>query len=129
MVEARSYSRISGATSEDRLSGRPGRAARNANGSVIMYADTVTDSMRAAMDETERRRRRQSEYNERHGLVPRTITKAIPAGTEDSGRFDDSKTKSVHDIHKELADLGAKMERYSHDLDFEQAIKCRDTIK
>ena len=106
-----------------------GRAARNANGSVIMYADTVTDSMRAAMDETERRRRRQSEYNERHGLVPRTITKAIPAGAEDSGKFDDSKTKSVHDIHRELADLGAKMERYSHDLDFEQAIKCRDTIK
>ncbi|MCE2497664.1 MAG: excinuclease ABC subunit UvrB [Nitrosopumilaceae archaeon] len=106
-----------------------GRAARNANGSVIMYADAVTDSMRAAMDETERRRRRQSEYNARHGLVPRTITKAIPAGAADSGAFDDSKTKSVHDIHRELADLGAKMEQYSHDLDFEQAIKCRDTIK
>ncbi len=110
-----------------------GRAARNANGSVIMYADTVTDSMRSAVSETERRRRRQSQYNERHGLVPRTISKPVPPGTADGGKesivFDDSSTKSVHDIKQDLVRLEAAMEQHSHDLEFEQAIRCRDTIK
>lgn len=117
-----------------------GRAARNANGSVILYADKTTDSMKRAIAETERRRKKQYEYNRIHGLTPRTIIKPIPpanamssdgdANPSDNLSFDTLtiKAKSTHDIQSEIANLDAKMEQYSHDLDFEQAIKCRDTI-
>ncbi len=104
-----------------------GRAARNENGAVIMYADKTTESMKTAMRETERRRNKQTTYNAEHGITPRTITKAIPE--DPSGSTDISSTKSTHDIHTELAELESKMEEYSHALDFESAIKCRDTIK
>lgn len=104
-----------------------GRAARNANGSVIMYADRTTDSMRAAIAETGRRRDRQIQYNREHNITPHTITKPIPQAPSSS--MDDSASKSVHDIQNELVELEAKMEEYSHNLDFENAIECRDTIK
>lgn len=112
-----------------------GRAARNANGSVILYADKITDSMKTAIAETRRRRQKQSDYNLAHGLTPQTITKPIlPSTLQDSDASGelagvvDAKSKSIHDIRSEIANLEAKMEQYSHDLDFEQAIKCRDTI-
>src|SRR5213593_3314321 len=63
--------------SERSLIQTAGRAARNVNGSVILYADTVTDSMKRAIDETNRRRRRQTEYNKKHGITPQTIQKVI----------------------------------------------------
>lgn len=111
-----------------------GRAARNANGSVIMYADTTTGSMQSAIDETVRRRKKQSEYNRHHGLVPRTIAKPVQRADDDDGadgiHSDEAstKSKSAYDIQKEIADLESKMTIYSDDLDFEQAIRCRDTI-
>lgn len=105
-----------------------GRAARNANGSVIMYADNMTDSMRSAMQETERRRHRQVQYNKERNITPHSIIKPIPEGPS-STLFDDHASKSAHDIRDELVKLEAKMEEYSHNLDFENAIECRDTIK
>ncbi|MDA7952960.1 MAG: excinuclease ABC subunit UvrB [Nitrosopumilus sp.] len=103
-----------------------GRAARNANGAVIMYADTVTRSMAAAIGETGRRRKKQQAYNRRHGIRPRTIAKAVP---EQGAEIDDAKSMSRHDLAGELAALEAEMEKHSADLDFEAAIECRDRIK
>ena len=96
-----------------------GRAARNDNGSVIMYADNVTQSMKNAMDETHRRRERQIEYNKKHNITPATIIKSIP---DQVATLDDAKLKSTHDLE-------AQMKKYSEDLDFERAIECRDRIK
>ena len=102
-----------------------GRAARNENGAVIMYADTTTGSMRAAIDETRRRRQRQAGYNDEHGITPATITKPIP---DQAAELDDS-TRSVHDLSAEVVGLEARMRACSEDLDFEGAIECRDRIK
>lgn len=102
-----------------------GRAARNVNGAVIMYADTVTRSMRLAMDETCRRRDRQVVYNRTHGITPRSITKEIP---EQRASFDDTSYKSIHDMQRELVETEAMMKRHADALDFEKAIWCRDKI-
>ena len=103
-----------------------GRAARNENGSVIMYADTVTQSMKNAMNETKRRREKQMKYNKDHNITPKTIIKSVP---EQVTTLDDSKLKSTHDIASDIIDLEAQMKKYSEDLDFERAIECRDRIK
>ena len=103
-----------------------GRAARNENGTVIMYADNNTDSMKNAMYETKRRREKQTEYNKKHNITPQTIMKSIP---EQVTTLDDSKLKSPHDIATDIIDLEAQMKNYSEDLDFEHAIECRDRIK
>ena len=103
-----------------------GRAARNDSGSVIMYADNVTQSMKNAMDETQRRRERQLEYNKKHNIIPATIIKSIP---EQVATLDDTKLKSTHDLAADIIDLEAQMKKYSEDLDFERAIECRDRIK
>lgn len=103
-----------------------GRAARNANGRVIMYADSTTRSMEAAAEETQRRRGRQAGYNRAHGITPRTIAKAIP---EQVATLDDSKIKTSHDLAADIAGLEAQMRKYSDELDFEGAIECRDRIK
>ena len=103
-----------------------GRAARNSNGTVIMYADSVTQSMKNAIDETTRRRNKQNQYNKKHGIIPQTIIKPIPKQTT---TLDDSKLKSTHDLAADIIDLEAQMRRYSDDLDFENAIACRDKIK
>ncbi len=103
-----------------------GRAARNDGGSVIMYADNVTQSMKNAMDETHRRRERQLEYNKKHKITPATIIKPIP---DQTSTLDDAKLKSTHDLAADIIDLEAQMKEYSQDLDFERAIECRDTIK
>ena len=103
-----------------------GRAARNENGNVVMYADTTTQSMKNAMSETKRRREKQIQYNKDHGITPKTIIKSVP---EQVTTLDDSKLKSTHDIATDIIDLEAQMKKYSEDLDFERAIECRDRIK
>lgn len=103
-----------------------GRAARNANGTVIMYADNTTKSMKNAMDETKRRREKQIQYNKDHNIIPKTIIKSVP---DQEVALDDSKLKSTHDLTTEIIDLDAQMKKYSEELDFERAIECRDRIK
>lgn len=103
-----------------------GRAARNDSGSVIMYADNITQSMKNAMEETHRRRERQLEYNKQNNITPTTIIKSIP---DQVATLDDTKLKSTHDLAADLIDLEAQMKKYSEDLDFERAIECRDRIK
>ena len=103
-----------------------GRAARNENGTVIMYADSKTQSMKNAMEETKRRREKQIEYNNQHNIIPKTIIKSVP---EQVTTLDDSKLKSSHDLAVDIIDLEAQMKKYSEDLDFERAIECRDRIK
>ena len=103
-----------------------GRAARNENGSVIMYADTITQSMKNAMEETKRRRLKQIQYNKEHNITPRTIIKSVP---DQVTTLDDTKLKSTHDLAADIIDLEAQMKKYSEDLDFERAIECRDRIK
>lgn len=109
-----------------------GRAARNSEGQVIMYADTVTGSMKRAIDETNRRRKIQAEYNEKHGIVPKTIKKDVrdiiesmtPVGKD---------TKSHHsdtiNYEKEIAELEAKMFKAAENLEFEEAAILRDKVK
>ena len=103
-----------------------GRAARNVHGSVIMYADNMTQSMKNALNETKRRREKQILYNQEHNITPQTIVKSVP---EQVTTLDDSKLKSIHDLASDIIDLEAQMKKYSEDLDFERAIECRDRIK
>ncbi len=115
-----------------------GRAARNANGRVIMYADRITDSMEKAISETNRRRNIQEEYNELHGIVPKTITKKVheiikateSVSTNKKSKKLDKDPESMN--QKELLDLIAKkekeMRKYATDLMFEQASVLRDEI-
>ena len=115
-----------------------GRAARNAEGKVIMYADKITDSMQRAMDETARRRAIQEAYNEEHGIEPKTIIKEIRDLISISKTADKDETvvqldKSYEDLSRqEKADLLMKLERERKDaakaLDFETAATLRDTI-
>lgn len=119
-----------------------GRAARNANGSVIMYADTVTDSMQKAIDETKRRREIQIAYNRKHGITPKTIIKPIQEAissttkTEDSGKEADSTEFTTKDFAKlnrddqtkMVEELTEQMRTAAKRLDFEQAVTLRDTI-
>jgi len=103
-----------------------GRAARNVNGSVIMYADHTTDSMKRAMDETKRRQEKQILYNKEHDIIPQTIIKSVP---EQVTTLDESKLKSAHDLAADIIDLESQMKKHSEELDFERAIECRDRIK
>ena len=103
-----------------------GRAARNENGTVIMYADTTTQSMKNSINETKRRREKQIQYNKENNITPQTIIKSVP---EQVTTLDDSKLKSPHDLATDIIDLEAQMKKYSEDLDFERAIYCRDRIK
>ncbi|OLD31660.1 MAG: excinuclease ABC subunit B, partial [Thaumarchaeota archaeon 13_1_40CM_2_39_13_2] len=100
-----------------------GRAARNIDGSVIMYADTETKSMKLAMLETERRRNKQIAYNKKMGIKPTTIVKAIPAQT---AKLDELKHMSNHDLLKYAIETEAAMKRFAEELDFERAIEYRD---
>ena len=103
-----------------------GRASRNVNGTVIMYADTITQSMKNAVDETKRRIEKQMQYNQEHHIIPKTIIKSVP---EQETALDEAKLKSIHDLTTDMIDLDAQMKKYSEDLDFERAIECRDRIK
>lgn len=102
-----------------------GRAARNINGSVIMYADSITRSMRLAIDETTRRRKRQLDYNRQHNVTPRTISKPIPEPAVD---VDLSDYKTAKDLKADIKTLKSQMAKYSDELDFEKAIECRNRI-
>ena len=103
-----------------------GRAARNVNGTVIMYADSITQSMKNATLETQRRREKQIAYNIEHNITPQTIVKPVP---KQETTLDDSKIKTPHDLTKDIVELEIQMKRYSEELDFEGAIECRDRIK
>ncbi len=111
-----------------------GRAARNAEGRVILYADTITGSMQTALDETERRRKKQVEYNIKNGITPKTIIKKISGVMDEmtAGDTDDKKAKTVlpvQDIDKQLREYTKLMHAAAADLDFENAILYRDKIK
>ncbi len=105
-----------------------GRAARNAEGRVIMYADEITGSMRRAIDETNRRRKIQSDYNETHGIVPKTIIKEVKNSIGITGKKSSADDIKPADIPKEIEKLKALMKVASAQLDFEKAIEIRDTI-
>ncbi|MGM0855069.1 MAG: excinuclease ABC subunit UvrB [Bacillota bacterium] len=115
-----------------------GRAARNSNGKVIMYADKMTDSMQKALDETERRRTIQEEYNEIHGVTPTTIQKEIrdviraTHAAEEAGVYEGEQTKvstmSKPERQKLIASLEVEMKEAAKALDFERAAQLRDTI-
>lgn len=103
-----------------------GRAARNVDGSVILYADTITKSIKQAIEETNRRRTKQLEYNSIHGITPRTIIKSIP---EQVATLDDLKNKTQHDLSREIIEIEMQMKKYAEELDFENAISCRDRLR
>ena len=112
-----------------------GRAARNAEGLVILYADTVTPSMRAAMDETERRRGIQDRFNQEHGITPKTIIKGVrevleisAAAEEDASRSRRSKKLSKAERDAEIKRLEKEMKEASKMLEFEYAAVLRDRI-
>ena len=105
-----------------------GRAARNAEGRVIMYADVITGSMRRAIDETERRRKIQDEYNKAHGITPKTIVKSVVNTIEITKKADKTKDIKAKDLPEEIEKLKALMKVASANLDFEKCIEIRDTI-
>lgn len=116
-----------------------GRAARNANGRVILYADKITDSMKSALDETARRREKQMAYNNANGIVPQTVSKAIFAEVGDKQEKTDKARRFVYDksggvmdaatLRKEIKQLNIKMKRAAEDLEFELAAQIRDQIR
>lgn len=113
-----------------------GRAARNAEGHVIMYADTVTDSMRAAIDETSRRRQLQQAYNEEHGITPTTIKKAVrdliaiskAAEKAPSADEKDLESMSAKELNKLVKEIQKKMHQAAAELNFEEAAVLRDRM-
>ena len=105
-----------------------GRAARNAEGRVIMYADTITGSMKRAIDETSRRREIQDKYNKEHGIVPQTIIKEVKSTIGITGKKKAGDDIKAADIPAEIEKLKALMAVASAQLDFERAIEIRDTI-
>ena len=115
-----------------------GRAARNADGHVIMYADTITESMEKAISETERRRKIQQEYNEVHGITPQTIKKAVrdlisiskaAEADNSNGRLDvDYESMSIKDLEKVKKQIEKNMRKAAAELDFEQAAMLRDKM-
>lgn len=113
-----------------------GRAARNAEGHVIMYADTVTDSMRQAIDETMRRRQIQMDYNEEHGITPTTIQKSVrdlisiskKVAAEEMRMEKDPESMSRKELEKLIADVTKQMRKAASELNFEAAAELRDKM-
>lgn len=114
-----------------------GRAARNANGRVILYADNMTESMNEALTETARRREIQMKYNQEHGITPKTVTKAVFSEVVDTNEKVDKKRKFVYNadgvwdaesMRKEIAALTKRMKKAAENLEFEEAAAIRDTI-
>lgn len=113
-----------------------GRAARNAEGRVILYADKMTDSLKAALDETSRRRDKQIKYNIEHGITPQTIKKKISNALEEMTKGDyvevakdTPNVKDIQNIDKKIKDLTKAMKEAAANLEFEQAMVYRDEIK
>ncbi len=113
-----------------------GRAARNSEGHVIMYADTITESMRLAIDETERRRTLQEAYNKEHGITPKTIQKSVrelisisKEIAQEELRFEkDPESMSRKELEKLIADIDKKMKKAAAELNFELAAELRDKM-
>ena len=113
-----------------------GRAARNSEGHVIMYADTITDSMRLALDETERRREIQMSYNEEHGITPKTIRKSVrdlisiskKVAREEMQLKKDPESMSKKELEKLIQDVEKKMKKAAAELNFESAAQLRDQM-
>ena len=109
-----------------------GRAARNTDGKVIMYADELTDSMEKAISETNRRRKIQAEYNEAHGIVPKTIKKSVREAIKASileeaeTKYNIGKEESIEEVINKLTD---EMLKYAAEMEFEKAAELRDKIK
>ena len=109
-----------------------GRAARNTEGKVIMYADELTESMEKAISETNRRRKIQKEYNEKHGITPQTIKKSVrdtikATIVEDiQSKYDIKENETVEDIISKLTD---EMLKAAREMEFEKAAELRDKIK
>lgn len=121
--------------SERSLIQTTGRAARNSNGTVIMYADRITDSMQRAIDETSRRREIQMRYNEEHGITPQTVQKKVLAVieatkvSEDSSEYEAKKEKLTRKEREQLiAQFEVEMKKAAKELDFEHAAELRDLI-
>jgi excinuclease ABC subunit B len=114
-----------------------GRAARNVEGKVIMYADTVTGAMRKAMDETDRRRKKQTEYNQKHNITPASIRKAVRDVIEVSKAAEstqayvtkkDVQTMPKQELKRLIKDLEQQMQSAAKQLEFEKAAQLRDMI-
>ena len=111
-----------------------GRAARNINGKVIMYADTVTGSMKKAISETKRRRKIQLDYNQKHGITPKGIKKAVReeiVREAEARKFITSvakETEGEYEIRSLIADLERQMSLAARNLQFEKAARFRDDI-
>ena len=113
-----------------------GRAARNSDGRIVMYADTMTDSMKSAIDETSRRRRIQDEYNRKMGITPTTIRKAVrdlisihkEIAKEEAGFAKDPESMDRKELTKLIADVEKRMRRAAAELDFESAAQLRDSM-
>ncbi len=113
-----------------------GRAARNSEGHVIMYADNITDSMKAAIEETRRRRQIQQEYNEEHGITPTTIQKAVrdlisiskAADTMDKGLLKELESMDKKELEKAIKEITKRMHQAAAELNFELAAQLRDEM-
>ena len=122
--------------SETSLIQTVGRAARNAEGHVIMYADNMTESMQRAIEETRRRREIQQKYNEEHGITPQTIKKAVrdlisisKTIAREEARFEkDPESMNEKELEKLIADIQKKMKKAAAELDFESAAELRDKM-
>lgn len=106
-----------------------GRAARNANGHVIMYADTISDSMKIAIDETERRRKIQQKYNEEHNITPKTIIKEIREVVSNNNETEEKQIKMSKQDRKQLMiKIENEMKEAAKNMDFERAMELRDIL-
>lgn len=108
-----------------------GRAARNSEGHVIMYGDTITGSMKRAIDETERRRKIQEEFNEKHGITPTTIKKNIGEIIQITKKAEEAEIEEFNreDIETIIINMESEMYKAAEELDFERAARLRDQIK
>ena len=105
-----------------------GRAARNANGHVIMYADTISDSMKEAIEETERRRTIQEKYNKEHNIIPQTIIKEIRDVVTIVDKEEQLEKKQKINTKQVMEDIEREMKKAAKDLDFERAMELRDIL-